>query len=80
MNSIRLLVLLVAGGLFSLCGSYAHAQAEIDPDHYETPAHKVEPSKTAHSKSSASHHHQYRTVAAKHAGTHAHHHHAHASA
>jgi hypothetical protein len=80
MNLIRLLVLLVAGGIISLCGSYAQAQGEIDPDHYETPAHKVELPKTAHSKSSANHSHQYRTVAAKHSGTRTHHHHSHASA
>lgn len=79
MNSIRLLVLLMAGGVVAMCGSYAQAQAEIDPDHYETPAHKVELPKTAHSKQSTNHT-QSRMVANRHSGGRAHHHHSYASA
>jgi hypothetical protein len=79
MNALRSLVLLLAGGAL-FCGSYALAQAEIDPDHYETPAHKVELPKAAHSKQSANHNHQNRMASNRHSGGRNHHHHSKASA
>ena len=81
MNSLRSLVLLLVAGVALFCGSYAHAQTEIDPDHYETPAHhKVELSKGPHSKQSANHYQQNRVASNRHSGGHNHHHHSHTSA
>jgi len=78
MNSLRLLVLLLAGGLISLSGGYAHAQAEIDPDHYETPAHRMGPPQSSHAKTPAHPNHQSRMVASRHGGKGSRHHHSHA--
>jgi hypothetical protein len=76
MKSIRLLILLLAGGVFTLNASFAQAQAEIDPDHYEPPIHHVQAQPSPH----ASHHGQTnRMVASRHASK-SHHHHSHASA
>jgi hypothetical protein len=48
MKSIRLLILLLAGGVFTLNASFAQAQAEIDPDHYEPPIHHVQAQPSPH--------------------------------
>jgi hypothetical protein len=78
MNSLRLLVLLLAGGLVSLSGGYAHAQAEIDPDHFDTPAHRMGPPQSSHAKTPAHLNHQSRMVASRHSGKGSRHHHSHA--
>jgi len=73
MNSIRkALILLVAGGCFA-SATEAFAQAEIDPDHYEPPIHKVETQKPAHRAGHAAHQ-QNQIASNKHAAK-AHHHH-----
>lgn len=76
MKSIRLLILLLAGGVFTLQANFVQAQAEIDPDHYEPPIHHVQAQPSSH----ASHHRQTnRVVASRHSGK-SHPHRSHASA
>jgi len=39
MKTIRVLVLILAGGAFAIGGSYAQGQAEVSPDHFEPAVH-----------------------------------------
>jgi len=73
MKTIRVLVLLLAGSVFAIGGSYAQGQAEVSPDHYEPTVHVATAPKPATAVQPSSHHNP-RMTASKHAGRHRHHH------
>ncbi len=63
MKSLRMLVLMFAVGAFSPFLMQAHAQQEVDPDHFEQPA--AAQAKVSPSKAQASHHASANHQAAK---------------
>ena len=67
MKSLRMAALILALGAFSICSLPAHAQQEVDPDHFDqsstAPAHSGAQS---HHKTSAAQHHSNVKLASKH--------------
>ncbi len=64
MKSLRMLVLMFAVGAFSPFLMQAHAQQEVDPDHFDQPAAAAQ-AKVSPSKAQASHHASANHQAAK---------------
>jgi len=83
MKSLRALVLMLAVGAFASFSMPAHAQQEVDPDHFDQPSAQanVHGSKAqSHYKATAAHNQQQQgnaKLASKHAAGKRSHHHAH---
>ena len=74
MKSLRISALMLALGAFAICSLPAHAQQEVDPDHYDQPAAAQGAGAQSHHKTIASQHHSNLKLASKHSHK-AHHHH-----
>ena len=82
MKSVRFLVLLMAVGGFPAFLPQAHAQQEVDPDHFDQPAPKGVPARTVNAGQSAGSVHgrsSQTRLASKHSGGRVHHRRAHPS-
>jgi hypothetical protein len=75
MKSLRLLVVLMAVGAVSLFPARAHAQQEVDPDHFDQPTTNVAHSKAHNSKLASVHHPSQANarIASRHGGSKGHH-------
>lgn len=73
MNTVRMLVLLLAGSVLCIGGSYAYGQAEVDPDHFEPTVHVATAPKSATSMQHSKRHSLHMT-ASRHAARHRRHH------
>jgi hypothetical protein len=66
-KNFRLLALMLALGVFPAFSTLAHAQAEVDPDHYDQAPPKAQVSQSNHKVASATHKaHSNVRVASKH--------------
>jgi len=73
MKSLRIAALMLALGAFSICSLPAHAQQEVDPDHFEQPAAAHMNAQHSGQQAKAQHHSNMK-VASKHSHK-AHHYH-----